>query len=291
MTIGGGMIIETVPGRLKRTRPDVLADLKERAEAVLQDATFVEYCLKTAAGVAATEPDLARRAKVMPARLQEILKGLAAGGRAVALPGIGLVHLVQAGETERRILAALEVFHGRSPESPGMTAEELLAAAGLAKPIGEAFASRLTVAGKVAERSGRLALASHRPAVADEDQRAIEQVERAFLDRAFNPPTPEEVAAVTGLAPARAAKAVRLLTEQGKLVPVPPGLLFHRDAIARARQVITDYIRKEGQMESVKLKYLLDTTRKFAIPLVDYFDRIGLTRAVGHTRYLRPQRQ
>ncbi|MHC4439541.1 MAG: SelB domain-containing protein, partial [Planctomycetota bacterium] len=30
-----------------------------------------------------------------------------------------------------------------------------------------------------------------------------------------------------------------------------------------------------------------DTTRKFAIPLLDYFDRIGVTRRSGYTRYLK----
>jgi hypothetical protein len=34
----------------------------------------------------------------------------------------------------------------------------------------------------------------------------------------------------------------------------------------------------------------LETTRKFAIPLLDYFDRTGLTRRVGYTRYLRAGR-
>jgi selenocysteine-specific elongation factor len=290
MTIGGGMVIETTPGRLRRTHPEVLADLRDRAEAVREDSTFVDYCLKTAEAVTATEADLARRAKVLPARLREILKVLAADGRAIPLPVLGYIHRVQAEQSERRILEAMAAFHKASPESPGLSLDELLAATGLAKPLAEAIVARLTAAGKVATRSGRLAVASHRPAVADEDQRAIDQVERAFLDRLFSPPSPEEVAAVTGVAPARAAKAVRLLTEQQKLVQVAPGMLFHRDALARARQIITDYIRKEGQMESVKLKYLLDTTRKFAIPLVDYFDRVGLTRAVGHTRYLRPQK-
>jgi selenocysteine-specific elongation factor len=169
-----------------------------------------------------------------------------------------------------------------------MTSDELLAATALAKPIGEGLLARLKAAGKVAERTGRLALASHRPAVADEDQRALSKVERLFLDQAFNPPAPEEVAAAAGIPLPRAAKAVRLLTEERKLVAVAPGLLFHADAIARARQILTDYIRKEGQMESVKFKYLLDTSRKFAIPLLDHFDRIGVTRASGHTRFLRP---
>jgi len=80
---------------------------------------------------------------------------------------------------------------------------------------------------------------------------------------------------------------VRLLLEHQRLVQVAPDLLFHAEAVDRARTLVVDFIRKEGQMESVKMKYLLDTTRKFAIPLLDYLDRVGVTRAVGHTRYLR----
>ncbi len=207
-----------------------------------------------------------------------------ADGRAVALSSVGFVHCRRAEETEGRLLAALAAYHKSSPESPGATAEAIFETMALPKPLGDAFVARLLAAGKIVQRSGRLALASHRPAVADEDQRAIDKVERAFLDQPFNPPAPEEVATVAGVPADRAAKAVRLLTEQQRLVQVAPGILMHRDAIARARQLLTDYIRKEGCLESVKFKYLLETTRKFAIPLLDYFDRIGVTRASGHTR-------
>jgi selenocysteine-specific elongation factor len=290
MTIGGGAIIEATPGRLKRTHPDVLAELQERAAAAPAEDTFVEYCLKAAVGLAATEAELGRRAKVMPGRVHEIVTALVAAGRAIALPGVGFMHRQRVEEAEGQVLAALADYHQRSPESPGMMLEEILTATGLAKPIGEGLVARLKAAGQAAERTGRLALASHRPAVADEDQRAIEKVERLFLDQAFSPPSPDEVAAAAGLPASRAAKAVRLLTEERKLVAVAPGLLFHAEAIARARQILTDFIHKEGQMESVKFKYLLGTSRKFAIPLLDHFDRIGVTRASGHTRFLRPPR-
>lgn len=62
---------------------------------------------------------------------------------------------------------------------------------------------------------------------------------------------------------------------------------INREAVARARAILVEHIRRQGGLESVKFKSLLDTSRKFAIPLLDYFDRIGLTRQVNHTRYLR----
>jgi selenocysteine-specific elongation factor len=287
-TIGGGQIVEATPGRLKRSRPEIIQDLNRRAQAILQDEAFVQYCLRHAPLVAATAIDLGRRAKVMPKRLQEILKDLLAAGRTVALPGGLYLHHERAEEAEGHIMAALADYHKETPESPGMDFESLVAAAGLGKQVCEGLVARLKGGGRIAERTGRLAAASHRPAVADEDRLAMDKVEQLFRDRPFSPPDPDQVAAEAHVPPDRAAKAVRVLTETRRLVQVAPGVLFHQEAIDRARQLLTDFIRKEGQLESVKFKYLLDTTRKYAIPLLDYFDRIGVTRASGHTRYLRP---
>ena len=292
LTVDGGMIVEATPaGRLRRNRPEIRDDLAARADAIRSDTAFVEYALRAAPLLAATETDLAHRAKVLPQRLGEIVKELLGDGRAIRLPGGTLIHRDRAAETESRIMAALAEFHRASPESLGMELDALAGAAPLAKPVCEGLLARLKEAGRVVERSGRFALASHRPAVADEDRRAIERVERLFKQRAFAPPEPDEVAAAAEVSADRAAKAVRMLMEEKRLVEVAPGMLFHAEAIARAREIITDFIRKEGRLESVKFKYLLDTTRRFAIPLLDYFDRVGVTRAVGHTRYLRPPKK
>jgi len=290
VTIGGGMVIEATAGRLKRNRPEILADLAERWQAVQDETAFAEYSLKHAATVAVAESAIARRTKVLPKRMQEIIKDLVAKGRAVALGGGLVAHLQRFDEAEKALLAALAAFHNSSPESPGIDAETLIAQAAIEKEVAAALLTRLKAGGKIVETSGRLALATHRPAVADEDRAAMDKLEQLFRARPFSPPSPEEAAAEARLPAARAAKAMRVLTETRRLVQVAPGIYFHQEAVDRARQLLTDYIHKEGQLESVKFKYLLDTTRKFAIPLLDYFDTIGVTRPSGHTRFLRPPR-
>jgi len=290
VTIGGGMVIEAVPGRLKRNRPEILADLEQRRHAVQDETAFVAYCLNHSATVAVADNDVARRTKVLPKRLQEIVKDLVARGLAVALGGGLVAHSERIAEAEKSLLAALEAFHKGSPESPGIDPASLVAAAAVEKEIAAALLSRLKAAGKIVEKSGRLALAAHRQTVGDEDRAAMEKVERLFRARPFSPPSPEEVAAEARLPAARVAKVLRMLTEGRRLVQVAPGMFFHQEAVDRARQLLTDFIRKEGQLESVKFKYLLDTTRKYAIPLLDYFDNIGVTRPSGHTRFLRPPR-
>jgi len=115
----------------------------------------------------------------------------------------------------------------------------------------------------------------------------LRSVESLFKTRHINPTKVEEVAESTKAGAEEIQKALRILIEQEHLVRVENGLLFHSEAVERAREILTSYIRKEGGLESVKFKYLLNTTRKFAIPLLDYFDRIGVTRRAGYTRHLR----
>jgi selenocysteine-specific elongation factor len=170
-----------------------------------------------------------------------------------------------------------------------MELDALVAASGIAKNVLESLLARLKAAGKTAERSGRFALATHRETFADKDRQAMERVEALFRERLFSPPGTAEAAAGARISDPEAARIVRLLLEHQRLVQVAPDILFHAEAVERARAIVVDFIRKEGQMESVKMKYLLDTTRKFAIPMLDHLDRIGVTRAVGHTRYLRAQ--
>jgi selenocysteine-specific elongation factor len=239
--------------------------------------------------VAATEAAVAYRSKTPPARLREILKELVDAGRAALLaPGL-YVHTETAHQAEQRLAGLLGDFHKQSPQSPGMELDALVAASGMAKNVLESLLARLKAAGKTAERSGRFALATHRETFADKDRQAMDRVEALFRERLFSPPGTAEAAAGARISDPEAARIVRLLLEHQRLVQVAPDILFHAEAVERARAIVVDFIRKEGQMESVKMKYLLDTTRKFAIPMLDHLDRIGVTRAVGHTRYLRAQ--
>jgi selenocysteine-specific elongation factor len=288
-TVGGGIIIEATPRRLNRNQPEVYQDLVERARAARDAKAFVEYCLRTAESVAATEADLALRSKTPMARLREFLKELAGAGQAGLLaPGL-YIHAERAQEAQERILGALRQFHQETPASPGADLEVLIEATHLAKEVLEGVLARLRSAGQVVERKERFALAAHRETFADKDREAMERVESLFHKNLFGPPDIPEVAAAAKMPEAEAGRIVRLLVEHQRLVQVAPDLVFHTEAIDRARGILVDYIRKEGSLESVKMKYLLNTTRKFAIPLLDHLDRIGVTRAVGHTRYLRAQ--
>jgi selenocysteine-specific elongation factor len=68
---------------------------------------------------------------------------------------------------------------------------------------------------------------------------------------------------------------------------VKEDLYFHQDAIGELKAGLIDFLKKNREISVVEFKNLTQTSRKFTIPLLEYFDSIRTTVRVGETRRLR----
>ena len=236
-TVGGGLIIEATGRRLKRSAPNLHEDLRERARAVLEESRFVEYCVRKAKSLAAGLPELASRAKVPRSRLEEILAELTRQKKVLLLaPGL-YIHRDTAAEATGQLLNLVGDFHRGSPESPGITLDQLRRSSQLDKAVLDGLIARLKSEGRLVERSGRLAASEHRATFRDEDTRYLEAIEGLFREQPFHPPSPEEIIQKTGAAAEMVERILRILTEHQHLVRVAEHLLFHREAVDHARDI------------------------------------------------------
>ena len=80
---------------------------------------------------------------------------------------------------------------------------------------------------------------------------------------------------------------LRLLVNQGKLVKVKEDLYFHTEALATLKAKLVDFLKKNGEISVVQFKDMTQTSRKFTIPLMEYFDTNRVTVRVGEARRLR----
>ena len=248
---------------------------------------FVEYCIKAAQFLAAGESDISLRAKIPMEPLRQILGELVSESKIFSIvPGL-YIHSDTLDSLEGRLLGIVKDFHRDRPESPGIGIEGFYESSGIQKNVFDGVVRLLISQGKLVERKHALALAGHRETFDHGQKELLDSVESLFIDRLFKPPGSEEIVEYTGQSSHKVQEAVRILIEHERLVKVEQNLIFHSRAIEKAEGVLTSFIRKEGRLESVKFKYLLGTTRKFAIPLLDYFDRVGVTRRDGNTRYLK----
>jgi selenocysteine-specific elongation factor len=288
-TLGGGMIIEALSRKLRRNDPHVVQDALDREKSILVEKNFVEYCVKSAEAFAINENELALRAKIMPGLLKQMLGGLVAERKVVPLSSKLFIHRDTNREVQQKLLKVVEEFHRDKPESPGLSVDQLYEASRLRKDVYDGLVELLISQGTLVERKHRLALPGHRETFSDDERELLHEIESLFKTRPFNPPKYDEVIQYTSADSDKVQKTIRILIEQEHLVRVDKDLLFHREAVDKAHQALVSFITEQGGLESVKFKYLLKTTRKFAIPLLDYFDRIGITRRVGYTRYLKNQ--
>ncbi len=286
-TLGGGMIIEAASHKYKRNQPDIIQELKEREKAVLNDRDFVEYAIKTAKEYAVEKTGLSVRTKILPDLMMGILGDLTKDGTVLNLDSKLFIHHKTASEVQQRLISIVNDFHNANPESPGIIPEQMHEISGFKKEVFDGILKLLVSNGKLIERKNRLALAKHVEKFSDSEQKLIQTIESLFKTHLFSPPSIQEIIENTKEAQLEVQKIIKILVEQQKLIRIENDMYFHNTAVEQARETLISYINRQGGLESVKFKYLLNTTRKFAIPLLDYFDRIGLTRRSGYTRYLR----
>jgi selenocysteine-specific elongation factor len=288
-TVGGGRIIEPIAHRLKQSKKGVLVDIQARAEAVLQPDLFVEYCIQNAPNVAAKINDIALRVKLEKDKVGAIISQLIDQGKVQRLTSDLSIHTRTLEDAIKGLRQHVDQFHKEKSDSPGIEKERLQELCGFERKIFDGLLARLLEQKKIVLRKDRIALPSHTEQFDPRQQQLLNAIESQYANRLFSPPKIEDITVELRKSTQEVVQTIHLLLEQQVLVRVEQDLYFHTDAIKEAKRRTIEYIQTEGkgQLESVQFKYLLDTTRKYAIPLLDYMDKIGVTCRVGNTRYLK----
>jgi selenocysteine-specific elongation factor len=193
----------------------------------------------------------------------------------------GVVHLgnllmsVERVATRTKALSAeLRDYHEQNPLEPGMGREAIRSQLGLP---GDAFDDLVAAAGDVVAEGAIVRLASHRVVFS-----ARERTERAavvqLLDaNGFSPP----------LRLPAGDQVLRALVDSGELVKID-GFYLTAERAAAARKLVREKIAADGPVTVAQIRDLLQTSRKYAVPLSEWLDQTGATARRGDLRVLGP---
>lgn len=124
----------------------------------------------------------------------------------------------------------------------------------------------------------------------DADKKLCEKIEKLFVNNKFSPPSLEETIKAVGGADAKVKELLAFLVNSGTLINVGEGMVFHKEAILEAEKVIRLHFGKNAELRASDFKEGIGSTRKYAIPLLGYFDQKGLTLRRGEVRVLKEKR-
>lgn len=268
-TVGGGVVLDVAPPARSGADPD--RRLRARASAAREEL-----------------PQLlvGERGAILRAEAATLT-----GSPANAGPVVGEWFVDQRVlETVRAsVVAFLESFHRDRPLAPGADLAQAKRVAitsirsvhGPADPaLADALLAELTAADVTVREGPTIRLASHRIAL---DERT-EDVERLLAaiggPHEATPPSVRELVAGD-----IAREVIDAAARAGLVVRVAPDLVMTPGIVARAESAI----RAAGGagITVSALRETIGTSRKYAIPLMEWFDQRGVTRREGDLRYAR----
>ena len=281
ITVGGGEVLDNDPPKRVKdltNREDFLESLTDSSdEAVLRTRV-------TSKGVSGFTP---REAVSRMGWSQPKLAAIAAALTGVTnLRGV-LIDDLALGMVQRHLPKAVALFHKDNPLTAGISKEALRDRLVGVNP--EIFAAVLEDAvkrGEMAVTGDIVHLPGRGVSMNDDEAQSRHIIEQTFASAGLKVPTLKEVLSGLKIDQPRAQKIVTLLLREKLLIKVADDMVFHQSALQNLRQKLQAQKLKSPKINVALFKDLAGISRKYAIPLLEYFDRERVTRRDGDQRII-----
>jgi selenocysteine-specific elongation factor len=282
--IGGGIILDTLPRRRTMLKPDERELLEARRDH--DNLTIVRKTLAL---------------KAQPGTLADIAAWTALPAEEVA-PVLAHLDLCELKRNDSVYLAprqfidsaisrienTLLSFHAANPLARGMSVAGLKHQC--ARNMGDnAFAVLIAEAvrrGVILAGVGEVSHAQAGAAARDRERETARRIETLLCEQECTPPAVADMAKLLGIDRSLAHKGLNSLDAEGKIVRVSTEFVFAAHAFARLREAVETQLRTSTSATAAELRDAMGVSRKYAIPLLEYLDRMGVTKRTGELRSL-----
>ncbi|NVJ23061.1 MULTISPECIES: selenocysteine-specific translation elongation factor [Myxococcus] len=285
-TLAGGRVLSIAPPRRRKGGSAVVAPLREA-----DPAGQVAWLLRQAGYRGLTQAELFGRSGLGPRVLARALELLGTRGAALLLDRERRLYL--SGEVfeglQGRALALLAAFHEREPLREGLSREELRQrlSSELDARAFQRVLQGLGDTGKLEVDRDLVRLKGRGRALSLGDEAARARLAAELSATGLAPPTEAELSQKLQLPVPRLRELLKVLMAEGRVARVSEELCFDAVALGALRERLVAHLREKKEISTQAFKELVGQSRKFVIPLSEYFDREKVTLRVGEKRVLR----
>jgi len=288
-TIGGGMIVDPLPKKHKRNSEKVNHEID-----LLHDGTDTERAAiiierSGIEGIGISELEM--RTGVHQNILKDILGTLSSKKQVVVLDvdESRIISFSIYQNLQGRILLEMRAYHERYPLKEGVSKEELRSTAGqFARPRLFNMAVReLEKRGEIVVERENIRLSGHRVDLKGELEDIRSKIAEIYMDAGLTPPSIKELMEKFAGQRSLAESVINVMLKEGSLIKINEDLYFHKEVLTRLREDYKSLLVRDGKATPASMKELTSLSRKFIIPLMEYFDITKLTIRAGDHRILR----
>jgi len=286
-TIGGGYILNPLPSKKKRFSKGALHVLNVLKEG--SDREIVEQYIKMSQMQGISIIELSFFANLGRDDLYEIVNGLISDNDIIRYDTEKerFIHAEFYNKAKEEVVTILEDYHRRFPLKTGLVKEELRSR--MAGNVKEKLFNRLLndlIRDKIIVREKDIIRAKDHTINLRKDQEEVRtQIDQIYLKSALEPPYFKDLG--NDILKGGGRDLLEIMVKDGTLIKVKEDLYFHKEAIDELKRSLVDFLKEKGQITTPELKNLTRVSRKYTIPLIEYFDKIQLTVRIGDKRILR----
>lgn len=288
-TIGGGRIIDPIPPKHKRLDTGTVKALKDLE--VLPPEETIPVHVESVGFMGATFDDLRLTTNLGDKALDSAIGGYLSRKTLLVADRESRLYIHRdifdsACETLRETLAA---YHTAQPLKPSMGREELKSK--LPRRIGVKLytlaLNQMVKDEAIVMDADQVRLSDHRVSLGIDQEALKAKILETYVDGGIMPPYFRDVAQDFDLDAARAKDVLSLLIQEGQIVKVKEDLYFHGKVVSELKERLVAFLREKGEITTPEFKDMTGASRKYVIPLAEYFDACQVTLRVGDTRKLR----
>jgi selenocysteine-specific elongation factor len=288
-TVGGGQVLNPIPPKHKRNKPDIIARLTTLADAPPEQV--VAQHIQDAGFGACSFNDLLIMANLPEKQLDRVLQTMMTQKTAIQIDREKkrYVHQSTLQDLQQAVRTQLSTYHQKHPLKSGMPKEELKSRLPSSVDI-KLFMLVLQQMGKteaITVEEDIVRLSAHRVALGV-DQRALrENILNAYARGGLTPPYFKDLCQEWNTPVDQARQVLALLVDEGLMLKIKEDLYYHHQPIAELKQKLIEYLTTHEEISTPQFKDMTGASRKFVIPLIEFFDGIQLTIRIGDMRKLR----
>ena len=287
-TMGGGVILDAHPDKHKRFSPPVIADLSLLKDGTSEQALRQHIHHSGMGGIDLEE--LSSRVEMPPGDVQTVIRQMVGRGDLLFIDTEKLKVIAKGPYQTLRgaALAQLKEFHQRFPMKFGLSKEELRTKLPpeVDVKLFQILINELIQSKEVVLERDKLKLSDHHISSVDEKGLA-KRIEAAVLKRGLQPPSPKELSEEWSESEGEVRAVFEHLAHEGVLVRIKNEIYFHHVSFENLREQLISYLRSHQEITTPQFKEMTQASRKYVIPLIEYFDQIKLTLRLGEKRVLR----
>ena len=286
-TIGGGVILDDAPARHKRFQQNVLDALK-----IKESGSGGDRVIQVLTEFGTELPDIAKLAaklRMDDAEVADAMRELCGRGRAVEpLEGrfASAAVMDKTWDSCREILAG---YHRQNPLHAGMKEAEVRQKCFkmLDQTSADALLRALCQEGKLRRVSERYALGDFQIKFTKRQNNIKEKLLQTYRKADLESPSTDDVLSGFSQNEKPDAKMVlESLVTGGELVMLTPQICWYKDTYARVCEVVKAHFAEHETLTLGELRDLLNSSRKYTLAVLEYYDKNRITKKDGDLRRL-----